>query len=69
MLVSAYVSKGDERLAHCCLCAHGLRPAGLERGYALVDDRNKTVTTTLTVLVASNRQWTGARPCPQNFYW
>ncbi|WIA29466.1 hypothetical protein OEZ86_011967 [Tetradesmus obliquus] len=40
----------------------------LERGYALVDDRKKVVTTTLASLLALNRQWLGAKPCPQNSY-
>jgi hypothetical protein len=43
--------------------------AGLERGYALVDDRKKVVTTLLTALLDLNRQWVGAKPCPQNYYW
>ncbi|WIA09380.1 hypothetical protein OEZ85_008786 [Tetradesmus obliquus] len=42
----------------------------LERGYALVDDRKRAVLTTLSVLVndQNNRQWVGAKPCPQNYY-
>jgi hypothetical protein len=50
-------------------CVNASPCAGLERGYALVDDRKKVVTTTLNALVATNRQWVGAKPCPQNFYW
>jgi hypothetical protein len=43
--------------------------AGLERGYALVDNRKRVITTSLSSWLGADRQWVGAKPCPQNYYW